>query len=370
MDSKTPSVSKKSKKLIKIDDDLLEDKIDEEIINKYNEIVKKEKKAIEIESPQKELVLLEEIKEKKTEKTEEEIFEKLIVLDKWEGHLVSVGKTAGKRHNKYWRVYEKDDLEKKDFYVIYCEPNSYVFFSPKYFESIMFNSNGKKKTWYINAGGYATCSSTYLDLEDEYMYMHQIVQNGETIDEKEKINKSVDHINRNKLDNRIENLRWATQSEQNQNRDKRARQKNAKNLPGGITQSMLPIYITYYNTCYDKKNNKSREYFCVEGHPALEGKRWESTKSEKVPILEKLEQAKTHLNFLNGIGEGIKKKVSNYPPGIYLAQKNGRGQLILDKRLNGVIFNLKMMCKEDKTDEENYEVFRQKIVVKYPDYTF
>jgi hypothetical protein len=48
MDSKTPSVSKKSKKLIKIDDDLLEDKIDEEIINKYNEIVKKEKKLLKL----------------------------------------------------------------------------------------------------------------------------------------------------------------------------------------------------------------------------------------------------------------------------------------------------------------------------------
>ena len=46
---------------------------------------------------------------------------------------------------------------------------------------------------------------------------------------------SVDHINR------VNNLRWATQSEQNKNTDKRTRKYNARELPQDILEHYIPI---------------------------------------------------------------------------------------------------------------------------------
>jgi hypothetical protein len=62
---------------------------------------------------------------------------------------------------------------------------------------------------------------------------------------------------------------------------------------------MLKKYVVYYFNIYDKKNNKSREYFRVEGHPKLKGKCWETSKSAKVSIFEKLNQANTYVDNLN-----------------------------------------------------------------------
>ena len=53
---------------------------------------------------------------------------------------------------------------------------------------------------------------------------------------------------------------------------------------------MLRKYVVYYYNVYNKEKNLSREYFRVEKHPKLE-KNWETTKSEKVSIMEKLQQA-------------------------------------------------------------------------------
>jgi len=61
---------------------------------------------------------------------------------------------------------------------------------------------------------------------------------------------------------------------------------------------MLRKYIVYYFNIYDKKNNKSREYFRVEGHPKLK-KPWETSKSGKISIFEKLKQANQFLDNLD-----------------------------------------------------------------------
>ena len=70
---------------------------------------------------------------------------------------------------------------------------------------------------------------------------------------------SVDHINRDTLDNRLENLRWATQSEQNQNKDKNARKYNARALPEGIEEKDIPKFVTYTTKKFTIKKKELNE---------------------------------------------------------------------------------------------------------------
>jgi len=49
-------------------------------------------------------------------------------------------------------------------------------------------------------------------------------------------------------------------------------------------------YVVYYQEWLNKEHTKQREFFKVEKHPKLD-KPWMTTKSNKVSIQEKLEQA-------------------------------------------------------------------------------
>lgn len=110
---------------------------------------------------------------------------------------------------------------------------------------------------------------------------------------------SVDHINRQTLDNRSKNLRWLSQSNQNRNTDKRQRKYNAQKLPDDI-ELPLPKYITW-NLNREKTSGENileRRFFRVEKHPAQE-KAWTSSKSSKFSNQEKLDCAKKELERLN-----------------------------------------------------------------------
>ena len=146
-------------------------------------------------------------------------------------------------------------------------------------------------TWYFWKGGNDNkCTGGYIccKLDGTTRYLHDLIMR--RIEDKPGENYSVDHINQDKLDNRRENLRWATQSEQNSNRPKLSRKYNARPLPEGITHNMLEKYVVYYKECYNKEKDLWREFFKVEKHPNLE-KTWISSKSNKVSILDKLTEA-------------------------------------------------------------------------------
>ena len=82
--------------------------------------------------------------------------------------------------------------------------------------------------------------------------------------------------------------------------DKRERKQTAQSLPPGITHNMMKKFVVYYREMTYLKNGKQqiREYFKVESHPRL-CKPWVSSKSMKIPLLEKLNDANQYVATLD-----------------------------------------------------------------------
>jgi hypothetical protein len=185
--------------------------------------------------------------------------------------------------------------------------------------------------------------------------------------------KTVDHINNDKIDNRIENLRFANMSEQNSNRGKHKRQKYACELPECIKDFIFPKYVTYNRRCYDKDNDSWREFFCIELHQKND-KVWASSKSGKVSLEDKFEQTLLKLQNINGeiTDEQYKEKTNvkyNLPIGIRLTlnEKYNNYILVFDKRIKGGSrLNLKMVLTNNDF-QLMIDKFINAINEKYPD---
>ena len=82
-------------------------------------------------------------------------------------------------------------------------------------------------------------------------------------------------------------------------KEKRLRKYTAIKLPELITENMVPKYVVYYRECYNKEKGLFREFFKIEKHPKMaKNKVYTSSKSNKVNILEKLDQIKQILSNL------------------------------------------------------------------------
>lgn len=179
---------------------------------------------------------------------------------------------------------------------------------------------------------------------------------------------SIDHINRNKLDNRIANLRITSQSVQNENRDKVRRHKSAKELPHEIKDIILPKFVVYYKE--KVSGDTYRELFTVEGHPLqkekekgiensktsqLKSRRWATTKSNRVSITSKLESAKLYITELDRL----------YTDSLY-TMKEIDAPIIIEPRRAGLKRidrekEIKSILEEIKNDQE--EIISNIIIV-------
>jgi hypothetical protein len=135
----------------------------------------------------------------------------------------------------------------------------------------------KRRHWYaISGGNYIGCKINVNNVSHG-LGLHNFIMNkfdflGKRAEE------SVDHINRNGLDNRKSNLRIISQTLQNINQKKKSR---TASLPEGISD--LPRHIWYI-----KANGLHGDRFCVE--LKTEGICWKTTSSKKVSIEDKLKQ--------------------------------------------------------------------------------
>ena len=120
------------------------------------------------------------------------------------GHTKSLGRTANQIKNPIWEITNPHTGEITAV-IMYCEPNEYCELCPTSYQKILdyeaTHNNGEKLTWYKTTNGYISCHNN--------VFIHQVIMetwgNGKGTGIV-----SVDHLDRNPLNNRYDNLRIAT----------------------------------------------------------------------------------------------------------------------------------------------------------------
>jgi hypothetical protein len=278
------------------------------------------------------------------------------------GHFSKKGKDAYVMKNPIWTT-DKNKL------IMYCETNSFCELCPLSYEKVIefekTHNNGNKMTFYKHSNEYIYASYLMGTLS-----IHQIITgcygNG-----KGTKNISIDHIDRNTLNNSWDNLRIATREEQEQNSKgimkdtKRARSANSKELPEGITQELMGRSI-YYNKETYGNHGKTRDFFRV----IWEGKEKATSKAEKFTIVEKLAQAKQMLSDLENDSYVPPAKVT--PAYISLiTAKSGKISLVYERRVpaigetEAVRQGIKMGLKENYILADALTLLKKKVKDKY-----
>ena len=143
----------------------------------------------------------------------------------------------------------------------------------------------KDKTWHLTTDTYIS-HGIAVDGKRKALYLHNLVM--DRLEHTGKGSKeSIDHINRNGLDNRKENLRLLTQTEQNLNQNRKGR---TITLPPdcGVKVEEIPKHIWYI-----KANGHHGDRFGID--LKTEDIKWKTTSAKNVTLQDKLQAAKDQL---------------------------------------------------------------------------
>jgi hypothetical protein len=164
----------------------------------------------------------------------------------------------------------------------------------------------KDYSWHYIANAYISHTATH-DGKRKELYLHNMVMGRIGFPGKGS-KESIDHINRNGLDNRKENLRLVTQSSQNLNQKQKERRIE---LPedSEIKVDNIPKHIWYI-----KANGSHGDRFGID--LKTEKIKWKSTSSKNVSLQDKLKSAKEQLqlyyqqfSYLNPQDENKNKEI-------------------------------------------------------------
>lgn len=308
--------------------------------------------------------------------------------------LIKYGKSSSEYRNMYYKV--KNRITNDIHYIMNIKQENndlYTKFSCEDLDKVLT----RNKVYYINGDGYIS-----IMINKKSYYLHQLIMNIHDIIEYNEIETTIDHINRDKLDNRRENLRLASMSLQNTNRDKSDRRCDAIDLPIGINQKDIPKYVTYrldvydpnkhqnetyneYINAYKNKDKKCleirkkildenilkyREFFYIEHHPNQE-KLFESSKSNKISLIDKINECKLYLQLLNNeitTETYNKSKIDklDLPKYISISTDNRTNKLvfIFDMKNNDKRYNYKKTLQSQNIQTE-LNIFIDKINKKY-----
>ena len=289
------------------------------------------------------------------------------------GHYKTSGNDAYNMKNPYWKI--KEDKNNEEYYLMYCEQDTYIKLDKISLESIEVfqknNNDNEKLTFFKMKNGYISCK---LNQCNKMLYIHQIIMNlyGQG---KGTNNLSVDHINRDPLDNRSTNLTIASLKEQQDNSKgvikdtKRERKYNAQELPENIKHEDIPKYCYYCKEKYNS-NGDIRDFFRIEKHPNQKSL-ISTSKSIKLNILDKLTEAKQIILKLdnNEYYNENDKVLFKLPVGFYVTKFRNCDHLIYDYRNieTKERKNMKMKLAENYNLEEEYNKFLEKLQKKYPE---
>lgn len=320
-----------------------------------------------------------------------DILLKYDILEFGKPTLIKNSKSSNQYHNMYYKVKNKENNDIHYIMNVIQKNNIlYTKFSCEDLDKVLnFNS---KKSWIIN--------NNYIYKKDKYL--HQLIMNIHDTIEYNEIETTIDHINRDKLDNRRENLRLASQSLQNINRDKPERRCDAIDLPIGISQKDIPKYVTYRLDIYDPNKHQSeiyneyinayknkdikyleirkkiindnilkyREFFYIKNHPNQE-KIFESSKCNDISLLDKINECKLYLQLLDNeitLETYNKNKMNKLDLPKYISlstdKKTNKLVFIFDMKNNNKRYNYKKTLQSENIQTE-LDIFIDKINEKY-----
>ena len=220
------------------------------------------------------------------------------IISSHEGIYQQYGKDAGVEKNHYWIARNKHTGD--EYGVIHCEHN----YLTKVDTDMLDEIHSLQKSIYYSQCGYVNFSLDSMGSKTLY-YLHSYVVdhfgNG-------KGQASVDHINRQKLDNRSMNLRVCTQSDQNRNMKCIVQKAKDCVMPNGMTYNSLPKFVRYVTNTLP--SGTVQQYFVIESHPRQKltkaGKRRKyTTKSVKVSCDLKYNEA---MKILRDLDNGFESR--------------------------------------------------------------